>query len=79
MAKRRSKGVTVTVLGPSGNQIAFLFIGGVIVGAAAIYFLPIVAPRIYTELDKASGGFLTNVNKSIRGGLKWLGLENFGK
>lgn len=65
---RKSKGI-------SGNKILGILIGGVVIGGAAVYFLPQVAPDIYKQLDGATGGTLTNINNGIHSGLSMIGIK----
>lgn len=73
--RRKTRGITITKIGPSNNQILGLLITGVVIGGVAVYTLPIIAPEIYRQIDRASGGFLTGANNAIHGGLRFVGLE----
>lgn len=61
--------------GISGNKILGILLGGVIIGGVAVYFLPQVAPQVYSQLDKATGGTLTTINNGIHSGLSMIGIK----
>jgi hypothetical protein len=61
--------------GSGMNKMLGMLIGGVVIGGIAIYALPKVAPDIYNQINKASGGIVGQINGGITSGLGMIGIK----
>lgn len=63
--RRKSKGITITSIGPSMNQVMTLVIIAFGGGVALSYLLPKYQPELYGAFNNALGGIPDQINKFI--------------